>query len=336
MHQAAATSKRVWTGTDALLLLTASIWGANYSIIKVILGHIGPRAFIALRLSAATVVFLAAIAISRRFRARGPRGDDPVRETLTDITPGGDSTLALFRTSTLSRREWLLLVVLGVIGHFLYQGLFIEGVARTSVANASLLIGCTPMAVSLANAALGLERLTRMHWLGTALSLAGIYVVVGRANGAGGASLTGDLLMTAAVACWGGYTMLGKDLLKRHSPLIVTGYSMAIGTVPYLIFSAPDVWATDWARIPASAWLGIAYCTFLSFNVAYILWYAGVQRLGSARTALYANLVPIVSLITAWAWLGEPIGWTKTAGAAAVLTGLALTRVRLPASSANR
>ena len=111
---------------------------------------------------------------------------------------------------------------------------------------------------------------------------------------------------------------------------------MAIGASFYLLFSARDVYHTEWSRITTGDWVGIAYATLLSFNVAYILWYAGVQRLGSARTALYSNLVPIVSLITAWVWLGEPIGWTKTAGAAAVLIGLALTRVRLPDSASNR
>ena len=117
--------------------------------------------------------------------------------------------------------------------------------------------------------------------------------------------------------------------------LIVTGYSMAIGAVFYLMFSARDVWNTDWSRVTPSDWVGISYATLLSFNVAYILWYAGVQRLGSARTALYSNLVPIVSLIVASLWLGEAIGWTKGVGAAAVLIGLALTRMRLPVSGSN-
>ncbi len=102
-------------------------------------------------------MFIVASAIGAA-SARGPRGNDPVRETIADITHSGDGTLAaIFRTSTLSRRDWMLLGVLGFIGHFLYQAFFIEGLERTSVANASLLIGCTPMAVSLANAALGLE-----------------------------------------------------------------------------------------------------------------------------------------------------------------------------------
>ena len=42
--------------------------------------------------------------------------------------------------------------------------------------------------------------------------------------------------MAIAVCCWVAYTLMGKELLRRHSPLIVTGYSMAIGAVFYLTF----------------------------------------------------------------------------------------------------
>jgi drug/metabolite transporter (DMT)-like permease len=42
---------------------------------------------------------------------------------------------------------------------------------------------------------------------------------------------------------------------------------------------------------------------------------------------VYSNLVPVVALLTAVMFLGEPLGATKAAGAAAVLIGVALTRV---------
>ncbi len=99
MHQAAATSKRVWTGTDALLLFTATIWGANYSIIKVVLRHISPRAFIALRLTLATLVFLAAIAISRRFRARGPLATDECAEEPRFASDGAGREIACWKAA---------------------------------------------------------------------------------------------------------------------------------------------------------------------------------------------------------------------------------------------
>jgi drug/metabolite transporter (DMT)-like permease len=338
------TRHRVWTGTDALVLTAAIVWGANYSVIKVVLREVTPIAFAGLRLLLATGVFLAAIGISRWLRGRGSAAADAdagsvgarVREVVVDVTPGGASNLAVFRTSTLSRRDWMLLALLGLIGHFLYQICFIEGLARTTVANASLVIGCTPMVVAIVSAAIGSERLGPMHWVGTALSLAGIYLVVGRGDGAGATGLTGDLLMAVSVVCWAVYTLVGRELLRRHSPLVVTGYSMAFGTLLFLMYAGPVMLQTDWLALERDAWLGIAYATFLAFNVSYMLWYTGVQRLGSARTSLYSNLVPIVSLAVAALWLGERLGWVKIAGAAAVLSGLALTRVQLPRSAAPR
>lgn len=325
MHHA-ATSERLWTRTDALVLTAAVFWGANYSVVKHVFRNMTPAAFASVRLGVASLVFLIAIGISRWLRTRATG----LRERLVEITPGGQDSLSVFRTTTLSRRDWWLLAVLGAVGHFAYQAVFMEGLAQTSVANASLLIGCTPMAVALASAALGTERLTTMFWVGATLSLSGIYLIVGRAHGAGGASFTGDLLVVIAVLCWVVYTLLGRELLTRHSPLLVTGYSMAMGTVLFLIYGWSALQRTDWGSLERGDWLGIAYATFLSFNVSYIFWYAGIQRLGSARTSLYSNLVPIVSLIVAAAWLGERIGPQKIIGAAAVLGGLALTRVRLP------
>ena len=31
--------------------------------------------------------------------------------------------------------------------------------------------------------------------------------------------------------------------------------------------------------------------------IAYVIWYTGVQRIGSSRTSIYSNLTPIVAMI---------------------------------------
>ena len=53
-------------------------------------------------------------------------------------------------------------------------------------------------------------------------------------------------------------------------------------------------------------------------------WVSGA--IGSARTSVYSNLLPIVAMLTAWLWLHEPIGTAKILGTTAVLAGVALTR----------
>ena len=59
----------------------------------------------------------------------------------------------------------------------------------------------------------------------------------------------------------------------------------------------------------------------------------GVQRLGSARTAVYSNLVPVAALAAAALGLGESIGGLKLAGAALVIGGLLVTRLRATTSA---
>ena len=61
--------------------------------------------------------------------------------------------------------------------------------------------------------------------------------------------------------------------------------------------------------------------------LAYVIWYTGVQRLGATRTSAYSNLIPIVAMAVAWAWLGEPVTLAQSVGAAAILAGVFLTRL---------
>ena len=294
------------------------IWGTNYSVIKFAFRELDPQAFNAVRMAVASVVFLAIIAGVRRLR--------PLR---TPEERAGTGALAsIFHTpEPLTRADWIRLAALGVIGHFLYQYLFIGGLARTTVANSSLMLAATPVAIALLAAAMGEERLGWLHGTGAALSLAGIYVIIGSGMTLGGRGFTGDVMMAGAVGCWTFYTLAARPLMARHSPVAVTGLSMAIGTALYVPVMGRNLAAVRWASVSAMTWLVVVYSALLALCVAYTIWYAAVRELGSARTAVYSNLMPIVAMLTAVIFLDEPLGLTKAAGAAAVLGGVALTRV---------
>ena len=85
--------------------------------------------------------------------------------------------------------------------------------------------------------------------------------------------------------------------------------------------------AEDWSDESLFSWVSLVLSAVLALNVAYLIWYTGVQRLGAARTSIYSNLVPIVAMSAAWLWLGEPMRQTKIFGALAVMTGVLLTRL---------
>jgi drug/metabolite transporter (DMT)-like permease len=214
-----------------------------------------------------------------------------------------------------------------VLGHFSYQLCFLGGLSRTTVSNSSLILGCSPVAVTFLSAAAGHERVSPRHWAGALLSLAGIYLLAGRGANLSGSTLTGDLLCLAAVMCWSIYTVASRPLLSRLSPMTVTGYSMAIGTLLYIPFGITDLQQLDWRAVSLSSWLGLVFSGVFALYAAYLIWYTSVQRVGNVRTSVFSNLLPLLSMVIAALWLGERLTADALCGAATIFAGVALTRV---------
>jgi drug/metabolite transporter (DMT)-like permease len=287
-----------FTRLDAWLLGMVFIWGSNFTIIKAALREFPELGFNALRMVTASALF--ALILAHRQQLWAGRG--------------------------FTRHDWVRILLLAVVGHFLYQLLFLGGVARTSVANSSLIFGCTPVTVALLSAWLGHERVSLVRWAGAALSLSGVYLVVAGGSQRG-ASLTGDMLVAVAMFSWALYTVGSRSLLARHSPLVVTGYTMAIGSLLYAPFGVPSLVRLDWAAISVAGWLGLLYSAVFALVVSYLIWYTAVQRVGNSRTSIYSNVVPLVAMSVAALVLAEPITLRQIFGAAAILSGVAVTRL---------
>jgi drug/metabolite transporter (DMT)-like permease len=302
---------------DALLLLMVLIWAGNYSLVKWVFSEMPPMAFNALRLLAASAVYVAGWSLSQRL-AMGGNGAGRHAHAAASV---------LSVETRLTRHDWLKLAFLGVVGHCAYQLCFINGLARTTVANSALISGCTPVVIALLSAWRGHERVTRTHWAGALLSLFGLYLVAGRGARISGESLAGDLLILVSVGCWAVYTVFSRGLLRRHSPLIVTSATMVVGTALFVPLATPELTRVAWEHVTPAVWLTIVGSAVLALNGAYLIWYTAVQRLGSARTSVFSNLVPIGAMIVAAVALGERIDTTKWTGAAAVLGGVLLTRL---------
>jgi drug/metabolite transporter (DMT)-like permease len=110
------------------------------------------------------------------------------------------------------------------------------------------------------------------------------------------------------------------------APLQLAGLTMAGGAVPLLLLAAPSLATTSWSSATPAGWGALAYGSLVALVIAYLLWYHGVRVLGPTRTAMYANLQPIIALVVAAVMLGEqPTPW-QAAGIVAIMSGLLLTR----------
>ena len=56
--------------------------------------------------------------------------------------------------------------------------------------------------------------------------------------------------------------------------------------------AAADSSRMDWASVSGWTWVSLVLSALLALNVAYLIWYMGVQKIGAARTSMFSNLVP--------------------------------------------
>jgi drug/metabolite transporter (DMT)-like permease len=275
------------------------IWGSNFSIVKVALRDFPELAFNAMRMAVGSAVFLSAILLTRDRSAPRP---------------------------ALTRRDWTELFFLGAVGTFLYQLCFVAGVGRTSVGNSSLIIGVQPVVIALMSAVAGHERIKPMRWVGILVALFGLYVVVGHDIDLSGTTWRGDALMIAGVICWSLFSVAAQPILKRHSPLIVIGLAFSIGGALYVITTLPILVGLNWRGVSAFSWSMMLISALFSLNLSYWIWYTGLKKLGGSRTSVYTYLTPIIAIVVAAVWLGEPIARNQLAGAGAIFAGLLITR----------
>jgi drug/metabolite transporter (DMT)-like permease len=216
-----------------------------------------------------------------------------------------------------------------LIGNTVYQFLFINGIDRTTAINSSLILATTPIFVALLNSVLGVEKVERKVWRSVLLSFIGIFLIVwgaGRTLTMTDQSWIGDLLILAGTICWSTYTVLSKPLLQRYTPLKLTTLTIVIGTPLLVLVSIPSLKAQNWSFVSLQGWLSLAYSFCFTIAIGYVIWYTGVSRIGSARTALYENLMTVIAIAVAWLLLSERMTPLQVLGAVMVLTSLYLAR----------
>jgi drug/metabolite transporter (DMT)-like permease len=294
MHE--SEDHRGFGKTDALLVLMAIIWAVNFSVIKYATGVLSPLAFTGLRVGIAASLLLA---------------------------------IAFFQGKPWpSRRDIVTLVVLGIIGNGIYQIFFVEGLSRTKVGNAVLIVASSPAFIAIVSRIKGIERHGRRTLTGVALSISGVALVVyGSAKSDHAtATLVGTLLVFCGVLCWTAFTVYLQPLAVRTDPIQLSALTMSGGVLALMLAAPPALVATRWETVGAAAWAALLYASVVSMVIAYLFWYRGLKLLGPTRTSIYGNLQPAIAIIVAWIFLHEsPTIW-QGVGTGTIMTGIYLTR----------
>lgn len=284
---------------EIALFVTVVIWSLNFTAVKVGVGFIPPLAFSVTRFAVgATVTVLVTLRLQGRPHFR--RADLPY------------------------------LLFAAVIGITVNQAAFVGSLHETTASNAALLIGTVPVWTSVIAILGRQERLALHHWIGVAVGLVGVVLIVfgGSRGEAGSPTFLGEVLALVTAASWALYTVLIRPLMARYSALSISSFMMVAGTVALVPFALPDLLATSWAAVPGQAWLGLLYAALLSVSLTNILWFTAIGRVGASRAAIYTYLEPFLGVMFATLLIGERATGLQLLGGVVVIAAIVVARPR--------
>lgn len=219
------------------------------------------------------------------------------------------------------RRDLGGFVALAVVGIALLYGLQVAGQALTSAINTGLLANMVGVFTALLARFFLHERLPRAAWAGIVIALLGAWVV-----SAGGLRLQvqaesalGDLLVLVSSFVAALYFIMGKRLVGRHSPMVVTTASATLGALTLLPVAVIE---GSWQTVTLPSALAVVALGIGPGLLANLWWWQTAQWLDASRAAIYVYLIPLITMAFAVLFLREPLSLAQMAGAALVLFGV--------------
>lgn len=206
------------------------------------------------------------------------------------------------------------------------QYCFMQGIQWANASHAGLFYALNPVLTFIITVAIG-----RAHWSGR-MAAASLLAFIGAATlgldtltaNYGAEFLKGDVLLFGAVLSWALFSIVGEPLAKRYGAVRSTSLIMFFGSVMYLPALFVDLNKFDFEVITWESWAGFAYITLGTSYTNYMLWFVAIKQIEINRVSIGVSVAPVIAVIAAYLFLGEPITRYLLLGAALIMLAIVL------------
>jgi drug/metabolite transporter (DMT)-like permease len=298
-HSLIGRARSTATGSASVLLaalFTVTLWASAFVGIRSAGRALSPGALSLGRLLVGSAT-LGALLLIRRERLPSWRAVRPVR--------------------------WPLLLA-GLLWFGLYNVALNAAERRVDAGTAAMLVNVGPILVALLAGALLHEGFPRMLLTGLAVAFGGVMVIGLAVSGGSGASALGVALCFVAACGYAGGVVSQKRVLGTLSALQTTFLCCVIGAIACLPFLPQLIHDAGAASPGPIAWM--VYLGIFPTALAFTTWAYALARSNAGKLAAMTYLVPPLSVLMGWLFLGESPPAMVFLGGALCLAGVAITR----------
>lgn len=223
-----------------------------------------------------------------------------------------------------TRRQFLILIILGVVQTALQYYFFYNGLAKVTGMQGSILNASgTFFAVLLAHYYYKNDKLTWQKTLGLIAGFGGIILSNWGQEFSLNFEFTGEGFMilsglTSAIA-----TIMAKELATGIHPFAITGWQLSLGATILLLIGVPQLNEGAITFTPFG-WGLFVYSALLS-SIAFALWYSLLKYNNAGEISMYKFIVPVAgSVLSAMLIPDERFTISIFAGMAMVAVGIVI------------
>lgn len=273
------------------LSLAASIWGAMYVVVKVVVEVVPPLELVWMRYLIA-VIALVIIGIMMR------------------------------QSWKIAKKDWLIIFLVGLIGNTISIVTQEMGTMLSTAQMGAIITATTPAFMVVFARLILKESITLKKCLSIVLATIGVGIIVGNGQIDVTQQLGGLYLLLAALT-WALMSVFVKKVPSHYSQIVVTTYTSMIAVMLLTPFVLPRLNNLDLASVlqPTISG-GLLYLGIISTAGGFLLWNKGLQLMNASSGGLFFFFQPIVGTFLGWLLLGETIGLSFWIGSLLIFSGV--------------
>ena len=224
--------------------------------------------------------------------------------------------------------NYKIFLVLGITSITIFNSIVYYSLNFTQVISGVLMISTIPVMIMFFSSILKIEKTNLFQIIGVILSIAGVIIIITKANFEILKSLNfnkGDITMVLAMFSWALYSTLLKRQKYDLSQISLLQVVISFG----LIFLIP-IYFIEYQigfriNIDTPFILILSYVVLFPGLASFILWIKGIALIGANRSGVFLHLMPIISALMAMIIFEEKFMFYHILGACFIISGILLS-----------
>lgn len=220
----------------------------------------------------------------------------------------------------ISKRDWLIVCVLSLLGAVLYTVFLLYGLPSTTAVTASVVTSASPAVVLLLSVVFFREKLKVNAVISVALAVISVIIMtLPSAQGASGNSMTGLVFLCLSTLANSLNIIIANKMAPGIKPMTMAAGVCLTGAIFSIPMSVHELQSFSLSQISGHDMGIMVYYGIFVWALPYFLFFKGINKISATSAGMCVALTPVASMLCAVIGFGQSISHTDLIATAVII-----------------